>query len=112
MDKVTAKPLIGPVPKINNIIEAIKVVIFASAIVENAFLYPNSIEANGVDPFLISSFILSKINTFASTAIPTVNTIPAIPGNVRVAPGINDIIDIIIKIFIINAELANKPKTL
>ena len=38
MDKVTAKPLIGPVPKINNIIEAISVVIFASAIVENAFL--------------------------------------------------------------------------
>ena len=38
MDKVTAKPFIGPVPKMNNIIEAIKVVIFASAIVENAFL--------------------------------------------------------------------------
>ena len=38
IDKVTAKPFIGPVPKIKNIIEAIKVVIFASAIVENAFL--------------------------------------------------------------------------
>ena len=57
MDKVTANPLIGPVPKINNIIDAIRVVIFASAIVENAFLYPNSIEASGVEPFLISSFI-------------------------------------------------------
>ena len=33
----------------------------------------------------ISSFILSKIKTFASTAIPTVKIIPAIPGKVRVA---------------------------
>ena len=32
-----------------------------------------------------SSFILSKIKTFASTAIPTVRIIPAIPGNVKVA---------------------------
>ena len=32
-----------------------------------------------------SSLILSNINTFASTAIPTVKIIPAIPGNVKVA---------------------------
>jgi hypothetical protein len=38
IDNVTAKPFIGPVPKINNIIDAIKVVILASAIVEKAFL--------------------------------------------------------------------------
>ncbi len=38
IDNVTAKPFIGPVPKINNIIDAINVVIFASKIVENAFL--------------------------------------------------------------------------
>ena len=36
IDNVTANPLIGPVPKIKSIIEAIKVVIFASAIVEKA----------------------------------------------------------------------------
>ena len=36
-------------------------------------------------PFLISSLIRSKINTFASTAIPIVRTIPAIPGKVNVA---------------------------
>jgi hypothetical protein len=35
-DKVTAKPLIVPVPNPNSTIAAIKVVIFASAIVENA----------------------------------------------------------------------------
>ena len=34
---------------------------------------------------LTSSFILSKIKTLASTAIPTVKIIPAIPGNVSVA---------------------------
>ena len=33
-----------------------------------------------------SSLTLSLINTFASTAIPIVNTIPAIPGNVNAAP--------------------------
>ena len=32
-----------------------------------------------------SSLILSKISTFASTAIPTVKIIPAIPGSVNVA---------------------------
>ena len=35
--------------------------------------------------FNISSLTLSKIKTFASTAIPTVRTIPAIPDNVKVA---------------------------
>ena len=39
MDKVTAKPFIGPVPKINNIIDAIKVVIFASAIVNSCVYF-------------------------------------------------------------------------
>ena len=35
-DKVTAKPLIGPVPKLNNTIPAISVVTLASAMVEKA----------------------------------------------------------------------------
>ena len=37
MVKVTAKPFIGPVPKLNNTIEAMRVVMFASAIVSSAF---------------------------------------------------------------------------
>ena len=37
MVRVTAKPLIGPVPKLNKTIDAIRVVIFAPAIVSNAF---------------------------------------------------------------------------
>ena len=37
IDKVTAKPLIGPVPNTNKTTAAINVVILASAIVESAF---------------------------------------------------------------------------
>ena len=41
--------------------------------------------------FLSSSLILSNINTLASTAIPTVSIIPAIPGKVNVASNIVNI---------------------
>ncbi|MNN41131.1 hypothetical protein D3C81_1552310 [compost metagenome] len=37
-------------------------------------------------PLASSSRIREKISTLASTAIPMVRTIPAIPGRVRVAP--------------------------
>ena len=37
IERVTAKPLIAPVPKLNKTNEAISVVIFASAIVNRAF---------------------------------------------------------------------------
>ena len=39
-DNVTANPLMGPVPNANKTTAAIKVVILASAIEENAFPYP------------------------------------------------------------------------
>ena len=84
-DKVTANPLTGPEPNPNNITAAISVVTLASIIVFNACLYPISTEAIGERPDLISSLILSNIKTLASTAIPIVKTIPAIPGNVKVA---------------------------
>ena len=47
-----------------------------------------------------SSLILSKIKTFASTAIPTVKIIPAIPGNVNVASKI-----VRIRLTLINLQL-------
>ena len=86
MDNVTANPFTGPDPKINKIIEAMSVVMFASKIVTTDLLKPKS-NACILFPifFLISSLILSKIKTFASTAIPTVKIIPAIPGKVSVA---------------------------
>lgn len=39
-DSVTAKPLMGPVPKVKSTTAAIRVVMFASAIEEKAFWYP------------------------------------------------------------------------
>ena len=47
---------------------------------------PCSTADGGVFPFRNSSRIRSKISTFESTPIPTVNITPAIPGRVRVAP--------------------------
>ena len=60
---------------------------------------------------LSSSLILSKISTFASTAIPTVKIIPAIPGKVRVASNIVKTPTSINK-FEIKATLAITPKIL
>ena len=37
IDRVTAKPLIAPVPKLNSTMDAISVVMLASAIVSSAF---------------------------------------------------------------------------
>ena len=82
---VTAKPLIGPEPNWNSRTAAISVVIFASIIVVNAREYPASTADIGVRPFRDSSRIRSNMRTFASTAIPIVSTIPAIPGSVSVA---------------------------
>ena len=59
---------------------------FASRIEDSALLKPSFIASFCDLPLAISSLIRSKIRTFASTDIPIVNTIPAIPGKVRTAP--------------------------
>ena len=51
----------------------------------------------------------SKISTFASTDMPTVSTMPAMPGNVRAAPGINDITATIMMTFTNSATFASMP---
>ena len=81
----TAKPFIGPEPKANNAIPAIRVVIFASNIVPNARSYPALIAACGEIPIRNSSRIRSFIRTLASIAMPIVSAIAAIPGSVKVA---------------------------
>ena len=83
--KVTEKPLIGPLPNENKARAANNVVKLASIIVEIALWKPASIASTIFLPALNSSLILSKIKTFASTAIPTVRIIPAILGRDRVA---------------------------
>jgi len=100
----------GPLPNENKAKAANKVVKLASTIVEIALWKPDSIASKISRPDLNSSLILSKIKTFASTAIPIVNTIPAIPGKVRVA--CNRLNNAKIKIILQNnAILAKTPKT-
>ena len=43
IERVTAKPLTAPVPKLNKTNDAINVVMLASAIVNSAFAYPAEI---------------------------------------------------------------------
>ena len=111
MTRVTANPFTTPVPMVNRAIAAINVVIFASEIVENALLYPEIILAFGLFPLRSSSLIRSYMSTLASTAIPTVSTIPAIPDKVNVAWN-NDKVAVIIKMLTINAMFATKPNFL
>ena len=74
------------VPKINKISAVKPVVIFASNIEERALLKPSEIDLRIPFPLSSSSLTLSKIKTFASTDIPIVRTMPAIPGKVSTAP--------------------------
>ena len=109
--KVTEKPFTGPDPIKNKMNAAIRVVMFASKIVVLDFVYPASKAIIGFFSFLVSSFIRSKIKTFASTAIPTVKIIPAIPGKVYVAS--NKVrIPISKKRFETRARLAINPNAL
>ena len=84
---VNAKPLIGPVPKTYKIIPVNKVVMFASIIADKAPFTENPSSTDCFKPFFLNnpSLILSKIITLASTDIPMVKMIPAIPGNVNTA---------------------------
>ena len=109
--KVTEKPFTGPDPIKNKMNAAIRVVMFASKIVVLDFVYPASKAIIGFFSFLVSSLIRSKIKTFASTAIPTVKIIPAIPGKVYVAS--NKVrIPISKKRFETRAKLAINPNAL
>ena len=83
--RVTENPLTGPDPIINKITAAINVVMFASRIVVFDLEYPLSKANIWFFSYFSSSLILSYIKTLASTAIPTVRIIPAIPGKVKVA---------------------------
>ena len=86
INRVVAKPLIGPEPNTNNIKAVSPVVMLASKIEDRALLKPSLTACFWPFPLDNSSLILSKIRTLASTDIPIVNTIPAIPGKVKTAP--------------------------
>ena len=110
-DRVTANPRIGPEPNANRITAAIKVVMLLSSIVAIAFLYPASMFEIKAPCILLSSRILSNMRTLASTAIPVVRTIPAIPGSVRVAPIMERLANIRIR-FASRAIAAKHPNSL
>ena len=80
---VTANPLIVPIPDKYSTTQVMIVVTLESRIAEKAFLKPESTDAFIVFPRFISSFILSNMITFASTAIPIERTIPAIPERLK-----------------------------
>ncbi len=86
MMRVVANDSIGPEPNTFSTIAVNMVVTFASIIEESAFWKPVSTADFKSLPAACSSLILSKISTLASTAIPIVKTIPAIPASVSTAP--------------------------
>ena len=103
--RVIEKPLMGPEPIKKRMTAAINVVTLASNIALKAWENPVSIELILDLPNNCSSLILSKMRTLASTAIPTVKAIPAIPGRVKVASS-NTNQETRNNMFIINTEFA------
>jgi hypothetical protein len=89
MPRVRAKPITRGaamilLPNQNRIMQVIRVETLPSRIAGQARLKPASIAALSVLPDLISSFNLSKIRTFASTAIPMESIKAAMLAMVRV----------------------------
>ena len=81
---IVAKPFTLDCPRINRIMATIIVVILASKILDNDSLLPIVTAVLRFLPIFNWSFILSKLITEASTAIPIPSSIAAIPGNVKV----------------------------
>src|SRR6516225_5786909 len=83
---VTAKPRIGPVPKLKRNAAEINAEMCVSTSVQMTRPNPALIDARTPRPASSSSLMRSKISTFESTPIPIVNTKPAMPGSVITAP--------------------------
>ena len=82
---VTAKPRTGPAPKKNSMTWARKAVALLSMMVAKARRNPVSMAFSGVRPLRTSSRMRSLIRMLASTAMPSVSRMPAMPGSVSVA---------------------------
>lgn len=106
---VTANPLTGPEPTANMISAVRSPVILLSMIADSAFSKPISMARPAARPSRSSSRMRSKIRALASTAMPMVSTIPAIPGKVSVAP-MTDRAASSIPMFSASARLAMRPK--
>ena len=84
-ESVVANPRTGPVPIFRRITAVISVVRLASTMVESAFSKPDLAACSTLEPRRDSSRMRSKMRMLASTAIPTVRMMPAMPGSVSVA---------------------------
>lgn len=82
--RVSAKPLIDPVPKLKRMAVVIREETLESRIDDQALLKPVIRASCFGRPQRISSLILSKIKILASTAIPIERINPAIPASVKV----------------------------
>ena len=82
--KVIAKPRIIPAPLTANTKQISKPEKLESLIELQALIKPSDTATVRDFPLDISSFIRSKIKIFASTAMPSEKTMPAIPAKVRV----------------------------
>ena len=91
MPSVVAKPLITPLPRKYSTIAAMSVVTLPSTIALTALRKPIFTEERTVLPVASSSRIRVNMMTFASTAIPIDNMIPAIPGSVSVTLNVSSI---------------------
>jgi hypothetical protein len=80
---INQKPLIIFIPNIYKIKATIKPVTFESQIADQDFLNQISVASGSFLPKAISSLILSKINIFASIAIPTERINQAIEARVK-----------------------------
>ena len=107
---VTAKPLIKPVPKIKSTKQAINEFTLLSNILLKALSKPASMAWKKLFPALSSSFVRSKINMFASTAIPMLRINPATPARVNVT--VFSKIEIVMSVYKISAMLATTPGNL
>ena len=88
INNVTAKPTIDADPSTQSTITPMSVVTLPSMIAPVERLKPVLIAVGiGFEECLYSSFTLSKMTTFASTAIPIESKIPAMPGKVSCTHG-------------------------
>ncbi len=78
-------------------------------IVVIARVKPASIADTGVRPARISSRMCSKISTLASTAMPMVSTMPAMPGKRQRGACRTDIAATSMMTLTTSARLANSP---
>lgn len=108
MVSTTPNPFTGPVPMKIRMTDDTSVVRLESKMVLKALSYPEASAPRTDLPVAASSRMRSKMRTLASTAMPRVRTMPAMPGMVSVVL-MEHITPNRMMMFSINATFATKP---